>query len=426
MPGNEFPKDTKASLNKPDERLVYLALRGVFLGPDAHLRYQKKVRDRVQKYKDDSEIKALLQQHSEDSICSIAKLLLERQVFESSLKAKLCFPEVFDVSPAQSAKREASIAEAAKSEADAIRNVAEGRPVLDIAPIRSFTGEEKKKGRRNDFGFLGLCIRTVDDRLADRWDDIVHGGQNTVPSLYPAYLAFPSQHRIMTEIQALLERSCFAYGQTTFWEELKRRGWDCPESAELNAWTPVLLERQANVNPELVAQRGRPLSEILNSLSHLRHTAVHRIRVTADRVYQFICDAENLSIILGDCESSERLADLRRGLESTIDDINRNKDLLESRHVEILKHLAEERAKLLRQEEAAHEHLLSEDKKYQARVTAILESNWKSANAVAGDNLEELDSNAGDGLSQDEVYGGSSRSDSRLGMITREADKKAF
>ena len=91
MPGNEFPKDTKASLNKPDERLVYSALRGVFLGPDAHLRHQKKIRDRIQKYKDNAEIKALLQQHSEDSICSIAKLLLERQVFESSLKAKTLY-----------------------------------------------------------------------------------------------------------------------------------------------------------------------------------------------------------------------------------------------------------------------------------------------------------------------------------------------
>jgi hypothetical protein len=38
MPGNEFAKDTKASLNKSDERLVSLALRGIFLGPDAHLR----------------------------------------------------------------------------------------------------------------------------------------------------------------------------------------------------------------------------------------------------------------------------------------------------------------------------------------------------------------------------------------------------
>lgn len=168
MPGNEIPKDTKASLNKPDERLVYLALRSVFLGPDAHLRNQKKVRDRIQKYKDNAEIKALLQQHSEDSICTVAKLLLERQVFESNLKAKLCFPEVFDVSPAQSAEREASIAEAAKSEADAIRNVAEGRPVLEIAPIKLSTDEEKGKGRRDELSFLGLCFTTIDDCPADR------------------------------------------------------------------------------------------------------------------------------------------------------------------------------------------------------------------------------------------------------------------
>ena len=52
--------------------------------------------------------------------------------------------------------------------------------------------------------------------------------------------------------------------------------------------------------------------------------------------------------------------------------MNRNKDLLESRHTGILKHLAEERAKLLQQEKAAHEHLLAEEIKYQARVTAIL------------------------------------------------------
>jgi hypothetical protein len=77
------------------------------------------------------------------------------------------------------------------------------------------------------------------------------------------------------------------------------------------------------------------LSEILNSLSHLRHTTVHWIRVTTNRVYQFIRDAKNLSIILGDSESSAHLANLRRGLDSTIDDIHRNKDLLESRHVEI-------------------------------------------------------------------------------------------
>ena len=131
-------------------------------------------------------------------------------------------------------------------------------------------------------------------------------------------------------------------------------------------------------------------------------------------------------MILGHCECSKHLANLRRGLESTIDDINRNKDLFESRCVEMLEHLAGGRAKLPRQDEVAHKHLLADDRKYQARVTTVLESNWKSANAVAGGYLEELDSNIGDGISQDEVNGSSSRSDSRLSMTTRQTDNKAL
>jgi hypothetical protein len=157
-----------------------------------------------------------------------------------------------------------------------------------------------------------------------------------------------------------------------------------------------------------------------------RHDHVHRIRVTANRVYQFICDAENLSIILGYCESSEHLASLRRGLDSTIDDMNRNKDLFESRSLEMLEHLAGERAKLPWQDKVAHEHLLADDRKYQARVTVILESDWKSANVVARVSFEELDLDAGDVLSQDEANGSSSGSDSKFGMLVQENDNKAM
>jgi hypothetical protein len=45
---------------------------------------------------------------------------------------------------------------------------------------------------------------------------------------------------------------------------------------------------------------------------------------------------------------------------------------------------------------------------------------------VAGDSLEELDSNACDALSRDEVNGSSSGSDSRLGMLAQEDDIKAL
>jgi len=57
--------------------------------------------------------------------------LLEEDIFASTLKAKIRFPEVFDVSPAQSAEQSASEVEAAKSEADAIKHAAEGHLAVD-------------------------------------------------------------------------------------------------------------------------------------------------------------------------------------------------------------------------------------------------------------------------------------------------------
>jgi hypothetical protein len=51
---------------------------------------------------------------------------LNSKFFESTLKAKIRFPEVFEVSPAQSAERSAFEAKAARTEAVAIRVTAEG------------------------------------------------------------------------------------------------------------------------------------------------------------------------------------------------------------------------------------------------------------------------------------------------------------
>jgi hypothetical protein len=116
-----------AKKTPPDERLVYLALKNIFKGADAQLRRQKKIREVIERHRQRPDVRALLEEHNIESICNAAKILLDNQIYESTLKAKIRFPEVFEVSPAQSAEREASEAEAAKSEADAIKDAAEGR-----------------------------------------------------------------------------------------------------------------------------------------------------------------------------------------------------------------------------------------------------------------------------------------------------------
>jgi hypothetical protein len=121
--------------NAPDERLVYLALKNTFRGADAQVRKPKKVRELIQKTQHNIDVRDLIQQHNLDNICNVAKALLDQQIFESTLKAKIRFPEVFEISPAQSAERSASEAEAARLEADAIRSAAAGQSNDD--PVES-------------------------------------------------------------------------------------------------------------------------------------------------------------------------------------------------------------------------------------------------------------------------------------------------
>src|SRR4051812_21134924 len=93
-----LPIKIQMAKNPPDERLVYLALKNVFKGPDAGLRIAKKIRKLIQKHLDDgdAEVRALVAEHNIDNVCNTAKALLQDEIFASTLKAKIRFPEVFE------------------------------------------------------------------------------------------------------------------------------------------------------------------------------------------------------------------------------------------------------------------------------------------------------------------------------------------
>lgn len=86
--------------NPPDDRLVYLALKNVFKGPDAKLRRPQKIRKQIQKHRKKAEVHALITEHSMENVCKAAKTLLENGIFASTLRAEIRFLGVFDISPA--------------------------------------------------------------------------------------------------------------------------------------------------------------------------------------------------------------------------------------------------------------------------------------------------------------------------------------
>ena len=103
----------------PDQRLVYLHCSSIFHGANAQIRRQKKITQVLSKHKDS--IKILTDDFSLDAIVTVAKALLDEQIFQSKFRAQLHFPELFQPSETQEAEREASEAEVARIEAEAVQ-----------------------------------------------------------------------------------------------------------------------------------------------------------------------------------------------------------------------------------------------------------------------------------------------------------------
>ncbi|RDL30367.1 Uncharacterized protein BP5553_10245 [Venustampulla echinocandica] len=335
--------------NPPDERLVYLALKNVFKGPDAQLRIPKKIRKLIQKQLENghAELRALVAEHNINNVCNVAKALLQDSIFSSTLRAKIRFPEVFEVSPAQSAERVASEAEAARSDADAIRDAAEGLHG-PRASVKVDELDSAHKGKRKALGIItGLNF-----------------------SISKAFL--PTYERLCSVIVPSVLASQYS-AQTSGEDVLQTKGWDCPESVELNIWARIFCSNEDKFDAEKLDQLGKPFPEFLDSIAQLRHTAVHRVRVSANTVRQFMIEAEFLADILHDNICARTLSCLRREVQQVVDELGRNKDLLESRLTEKLQDIDTRRRELDSLERKAVEEILREDKEYQTLASMNLE-----------------------------------------------------
>jgi len=165
-----------------------------------------------------------------------------------------------------------------------------------------------------------------------------------IPSLYPVYLPYPTQHRILAQVQERLEHACYSSGREKLVDIISKEGWNCSESVELNIWAKTLAANQCRFEQQGIANLGKPLAEVLESVARIRHTAVHRLHVTVVRVEQYLSDAELLTTLLRDDACTRRLSQVRREVSLTVDELKRTKDVLESKLADTLKKLAARRS----------------------------------------------------------------------------------
>ncbi|MCJ1257356.1 hypothetical protein MMC24_005181 [Lignoscripta atroalba] len=322
----------------PDKRLVYLHCRSIFTGANAQLRNLKPVRKLLQDRK--KSIKALTYEYPLEAICDVAKDLLKEGIFGDERRARLQFPELFEPSEARITAREASEAEAARSEAEAIEeSVALSEEDEGVRKIQKKHAEEpiEGAGKVNEQEISVQKNRVHDNNNQEMPSTIIDRkgldpSTVPVPSLYPIYLPYKTQHRILGTIQSLLEECCYEFGGKWLPNLISAKQWECPESVELNEWAHKLLKNIKSIPASALGQvQGKGFNQILCATPKIRHTAVHRLRTTATGVLNMIDTASALARMLDDTPRMLQIEKIREALNASIEEISQNQNFLESK-----------------------------------------------------------------------------------------------
>lgn len=168
-------------------------------------------------------------------------------------------------------------------------------------------------------------------------------------------------------------------------EVLETKGWSCPAAVELNIWVKV-FRRKGQTLFKASAADVEVDHSFYKSLCDIRHTAVHRLPMTAAGIDKCLRDGELFATLLDDSTAASRLAAVRRELQRVTAEMEDHKCMLEAKLTATLERIAAERAELDRQEKEAIDGMVQADKEYQL---------------YSGESLEQKIGNLGASMSMD-------------------------
>nr|XP_036587734.1 ubiquinol-cytochrome-c reductase cytochrome c1 [Colletotrichum truncatum]KAF6798676.1 ubiquinol-cytochrome-c reductase cytochrome c1 [Colletotrichum truncatum] len=342
---------------------VYQTCRAIFSGDAALFRKPKKVRETLISNKDS--LKAIFEELGETRLVEIARHLLEHRIFASELRAKVAFPDVFRTSTQREAEREASEADAARSVAEYLEDISSPEGKLEEALAITSEDADLEPSQSSTIIQQSTGVLTVTSCSP----------QLSVPSLYPIYVPYNTQHLILTTAQRVLEDCCFDFAARWFPQVLQEHGWKCASAVELNKWASVLKKKLPKLPSHALASlTDSSAIEIMISTHQLRHTAVHRLPTTVRGISQLLQSAVRLAEVLQDVTRAAQLEDLVSEVDSKIKAMELSKNSLENRAIAHLEEIRRKREQLDQEEKKLVEDMLKEDDENKALIGRLLEA----------------------------------------------------
>jgi hypothetical protein len=251
-------------------------------------------------------LKPLLQDMDETKLVDTLHHLLYHRIFESELRAKEEFPDLFKPS------RKNGQVQALEVEA--------ARMLNEIASRDKRLKQRRERARKifeSSAPTLALltpsATRVAPTNVAPINVAPINVATQSRPPPCPSDLPYEAQHLIITTTQKILEECCFDFATASMPQILQEKAWDCPAAGELNNWTKIFRNRGDLPIPEQLRYEN-----LLGTIDRIRHTAVHRLNVTARQISYMLETAARFTQLLQDDLRAAQLEELLSDVNSKI------------------------------------------------------------------------------------------------------------
>lgn len=208
-----------------------------------------------------------------------------------------------------------------------------------------------------------------------------------MPSLYPVQFPFRVQYSILARSQKLLEECCYDFTQKYTTNLLNDKKWDCAEAIELNRWSFTMIKRYGKRPAGPFKKSDSNIDDVLLAVNKIRHSAVHRLRISAKGILQMVGAGVKFAETLSDSVRASQLEELYKELQSKIKSQELSKNYLETKLKAELDEIERQREELAKREREAISTIVIEDKDNMHFIGSLIEGKLRII--LGGDNTDD-------------------------------------
>ena len=352
---------------------IFRAANPVFQGARILGEERDKINTRMSIYP--AQFKSVVKTYGRDMVVQIISSLIDNGKIAAKSNGRLEVSKTHPPSTVRRRQQDALEEAAAQSEAKAMDEASRS----DLHLYQSDQGGEQT----NIMGDI-LCLVLVlfqltcmqeDGPIKDPSESI----SSSSLSLFPSYLSYISQHKLLNTVQRVLEDCCYDWVSKWMPFLLKERNWTCSEAVELSKWSTVIPPRFDTLSSDATSLgSGEALRAVFSATHPIRHAAVHRLYTSVRGIERMLENALKMVTALKDTPREGKLHDLLEKFRSAVRAMEENKNGLEIVLDKELSSIQQQRIALDKKEREARQGMFQQDRKHTAQISSLFESSIRN------------------------------------------------